>query len=229
MSLVTTSTRLQWVWLLRAPGYNEFGYYEHPATMSLVTMSTRLLWVWLLWAPGRFLCIKIIDCNIKKPSYNEHPLITRCFFYIIDCSVKKFGYVIEWAATNNKQFVTGAQCNYRLQIKFAKVMLSQASVILSMGGGGVYQHGMGRRDVHPWADTRLGSPPPRDGHWSGRYAFYWNTFLMTFLPVCVRDPPPAALTVDVNKLDLVSKYPRLWEKYSSFAIVVWHLYQVKLQ
>ena len=39
--------------------YNEFGYNEHPAITS------------------RFLCIKIIDCNVKKFAYNEH-LFTRC-------------------------------------------------------------------------------------------------------------------------------------------------------
>ena len=26
---------------------------------------------------SRLLCIKLIDCNVKKFSYNEHPLITR--------------------------------------------------------------------------------------------------------------------------------------------------------
>ena len=39
------------------PTYNEFGYNEHSATRS------------------RFLCIKVIDCNVKKFSYNDHPLI----------------------------------------------------------------------------------------------------------------------------------------------------------
>ena len=47
------------------PAYNEFGYNEHPSTMS------------------RFLCIKIIDCNIKKFGYNEHPLIMSSFLCII--------------------------------------------------------------------------------------------------------------------------------------------------
>ena len=28
----------------------------------------------------RFLCIEIIDCNVKKFGYTEHPLITSCFF-----------------------------------------------------------------------------------------------------------------------------------------------------
>ena len=52
-----TGCRLQ-----QTPGYNEFGYYEHPATTSLVTMSTRLQWVWLLRAPG-----------YNEFGYYEHP------------------------------------------------------------------------------------------------------------------------------------------------------------
>ena len=35
------------------PAYNEFGYNEHSAITS------------------RFLCIKIIDCNVKKFGYND--------------------------------------------------------------------------------------------------------------------------------------------------------------
>ena len=36
----------------------------------------------------------------------------------------------------------------------------------------------------PQADTPLGRHPPQiDGHWSGRYASYWNVFLFyTLLP-----------------------------------------------
>ena len=36
---------------------------------------------------------------------------------------------------------------------------------------------------YPWVDTlpgrhpRADKPPPRDGHNSGRYAYYWNAFL----------------------------------------------------
>ena len=44
------------------PTYNEFGYNKHPAITS------------------RFLCIKIIDCHVKKIIYNEHPLTTSSFF-----------------------------------------------------------------------------------------------------------------------------------------------------
>ena len=31
---------------------------------------------------NRFLCIKIIDCNVKKFGYNEHPLLMISFFCI---------------------------------------------------------------------------------------------------------------------------------------------------
>ena len=58
-----------------------------------------------------------------------------------------------------------------------KVMFSQASVILF--GGGVSQHALGQ--TPPWADR-----PPPSGHCSqadtppndGRYASYWNAFLL---------------------------------------------------
>ena len=44
------------------PAYNELGYNEHPAVAS------------------RFLCTKIIDCNVKKFGHNKHPLVTSSFF-----------------------------------------------------------------------------------------------------------------------------------------------------
>ena len=46
------------------PVYNEFGYNEHPAVTS------------------RFLCINIINCNVKNFGYNEYSLITNSFFSI---------------------------------------------------------------------------------------------------------------------------------------------------
>ena len=30
----------------------------------------------------------------------------------------------------------------------------------------------------PWADTPLQADTPQAGNWSGRYASYWNTFLL---------------------------------------------------
>ena len=55
------------------------------------------------------------------------------------------------------------------------VMFSQASVIMSTGGGGVSVR-------HPRADTPRQTPPwaaipPADGYYCGRYASYWNAFL----------------------------------------------------
>ena len=40
--------------IIVGPAYNEFCYNEHTALTS------------------RFLCIKIIDCNVKKFSYSTH-------------------------------------------------------------------------------------------------------------------------------------------------------------
>ena len=63
--------------------------------------------------------------------------------------------------------------NYRLQRSCGKVMFLHASVILSTGGGW-------QSDTHP---SRHPHPtgrqtPSRDGHCSGRYASYWNAFLL---------------------------------------------------
>ena len=98
---------------------------------------------------------------------------------------------------------------YRPQTKFAKVMFLHMSVILSTGGGGEY---LGRYtppdQVHPpgtrYTPLGPGTPPepgtPRSSAcWeiratSGRYASYWNAFLLPsatklwprlFLHVCV--------------------------------------------
>ena len=46
------------------PAYNEFGYNEH------------------LVVEIRFLCIKLIDCNVKKFGYNKQPLVTSSFLCI---------------------------------------------------------------------------------------------------------------------------------------------------
>ena len=125
----------------------------------------------------------------KEFGYNEHMSTTMSRFLCIttiDDSVKKFGY--------GKRFVTvhNSSCG--------KVMFSQASVILSTEGvvSGRHTPLLGR---HPRADTplpaqappsqadttallgrhhphlRADTPPPGDGHCSGRYASYWNAFL----------------------------------------------------
>ena len=47
------------------PAHNEFGYNEHPTIMRT------------------FLCIKIINCNVKKFGHNEHPPVTSSFFCIV--------------------------------------------------------------------------------------------------------------------------------------------------
>ena len=57
---------------------------------------------------------------------------------------------------------------YRPKRSCGKVMFSQASVILFTGG--VSQQALGQT-------PRMQTPPPPDGHCSGRYASYWNSFL----------------------------------------------------
>ena len=61
-------------------------------------------------------------------------------------------------------------------------MFSQASIILFTGG--VWQTPPRAdtplpRQTPPWEDT----PSPADGYCSGRYASYWNAFLLTIVLV----------------------------------------------
>ena len=79
------------------PAYNEFDYNEYPAITS------------------RFLCMNIIDCNVRKLGYDEHPVITSRFLCmnIIDCNVRK-------SSCSEHPFITsifllvvsGTQCTY---------------------------------------------------------------------------------------------------------------------
>ena len=42
------------------------------------------------------------------------------------------------------------------------------------------RHPPGRQTLPCQADPPAQTPPFRDGHWSGRYASYWNTFLFQY-------------------------------------------------
>ena len=71
---------------------------------------------------------------------------------------------------------------YRLQMKFAKVMFSQASVILSRGGGGVCLRSGGCLGRYLLGRHPPDRPSPQ--HYgirstNGRYASYWNAFLLS--------------------------------------------------
>ena len=63
---------------------------------------------------------------------------------------------------------------YRPQRSCGKVMFSQASVILFMGG--VWQTPPGQTPI-PGQTPPPGRQPPADDYCSGRYASYWNAFL----------------------------------------------------
>ena len=90
--------------------------------------------------------------------------------------------------------VTYFQCDYyHPQRSWGKVIFSQASVILLTGGGVCSQGGLLLGGVCSRGCLLLrvcllpGGAwwrPPRDGHCSGRYASYWNAFLLTSLNTC---------------------------------------------
>ena len=81
--------------------------------------------------------------------------------------------------------------NYRPQRSWAKVMFLQASVILSTGGVSSREgeHPPGRetprqetsppKENPPARRPPLGGEPPRIRSMSGRYASYWNAFLLS--------------------------------------------------
>ena len=100
-----------------------------------------------------------------------------------------------WSLQYSCSVRVGSLYFYRLQHNCGKVMYSQASVILFMGGGCVSQHAMGQTpprqtppwaDIpHPWADppTPRQTPPMRH-HSQGRH------------PPGRHPPPPTATAVD---------------------------------
>ena len=84
----------------------------------------------------------------------------------------------------------GTRCSllyiYRPQRSWGKVIFSQASVILSTGGGpgpgGAWSRGGGAWSWVGWGGAWSwgvpGGDPPRDGYCCRRYASYWNAFLL---------------------------------------------------
>ena len=125
------------------PANNEFGYNEHPAITS------------------RFLCIKVIDCSVKKFGYNGHPFITSSFFCIVI-------------------FVVSATQCLPIRLAMSSVIetcLPNIFSVRNVVGSPVGRH-LGSR--HP---PRWQTPPPcwqtpaREAYCSRRYASYWNAFL----------------------------------------------------
>ena len=119
------------------PANNEFVYNEHPAITS------------------RFLCIKVIDCSVKKFGYNGHPFITSSFFYIVIF------------------VVSGTQC---LPIRLAmssviETCLPNIFTVRNVVGSPVGKHPGGRHPLPRW------QTPAREAYCSRRYASYWNAFL----------------------------------------------------
>ena len=166
------------------PAYNELGYNEDPAVTS------------------RFLCIKIIDCHVKKFVYNKDPLIMGSFFCLF----------LLVSVTQDISFYRPQRSCGHGNI-FTPVCHSFCS---RGGGGGLSQCMLGYHPpTHPGSrtpgtthiplptppgvdnppgTTHIPSPPPRSRQpprdqtppreadsgirsTSGRYASYWNAFL----------------------------------------------------
>ena len=99
---------------------------------------------------------------------------------------------------------SGDGINYRPQTKFAKIMFLHLSVSHSVNrwGGCLAPGPGGRLGVWPVSSPRPGGagpggclsqhalretpPPPADGYCCGRYASYWNAFLLLGLFVIVK-------------------------------------------
>ena len=154
------------------PAYNELGYNEDPAVTS------------------RFLCIKIIDCHVKKFVYNKDPLIMSSFFCL---------FLLVSATQDISFYRPQRSCGH------GNIFTPVCHSFCSQGGGeGVClsacldttprEQTPPRREQTPPAGSRppgtthipLPTPrsrqPPREADsgirsTSGRYVSYWNAFL----------------------------------------------------
>ena len=84
--------------------YNEFGYNEHPAITS------------------RFLCMKIVECNVKKFGCNEHRLVTSSFFCIFLLVVSGTPCIVNLISLNSRHTYVGKEWTFK------KVILALRSV-----------------------------------------------------------------------------------------------------
>ena len=57
---------------------------------------------------------------------------------------------------------------------------------MHLGGGGQGMRTWGRGVERGWVDReRVYTPLPRDSYCSGRYAFYWNAYLLNVLAMAL--------------------------------------------
>ena len=113
---------------------------------------------------------------------------------------KNFGLLEYYCRT--KMLIVQGGLYYRPQTKFAKVMFLHVSVILSTEGGyssmpcrspGPHPGGVSRPTTKGVSkptpmgvcvsQNALRQTPPADGYCCGRYAFYWNAFLLKNITV----------------------------------------------
>ena len=94
-------------------------------------------------ATSRFLCIKIIDCNARKLSYNEHPLVTYsffCIFLLVVSGTQEVGH------TYSQQFFSKKEEN--IETKEELTCPCGACVFVSPPVGMCVVHLYPRQNVH---------------------------------------------------------------------------------
>ena len=161
------------------PAYNEFGYNEHLAYTST------------------FLCIKVIDSNVKEFGYNEQAILTSSFFCIftrckrdpvykdsISQSIhfRKTFYGFKQSSERNRTLeglfpwglcLGGSLSRGSLSIgSVARGSLSRGISVqeVSVQGVSVHEGGLCQGGISVKETTRRTVT-------CGRYASYWNAFL----------------------------------------------------
>ena len=138
------------------PSYNQFCYGEHPAITNI------------------FLCIKIIDCKVKKFGYNENPFIMSCFLLHLFTRCKRDPVYI--SDKRHLLYLPSAT-----KLRKGNIFTSVCQEFCPRGGGaGGLPRGVCLVCITACteADTPRQNPPPADGYCCGRYASYWNAFLL---------------------------------------------------
>ena len=129
------------------------------------------------WKHETFRFVHLLICNGQK----KKVLLCKMKYYHRYLSVDREGRGPPWTETP----LCGKERAVRILLECILVIFSQASVILSTGGGAYSQGGLlpggvcSQRGSCSWGGAWW--RPPRDGYCCGRYASYWNAFLLVLI------------------------------------------------